>query len=127
MSNKFLRATVGMAALSRFHADERGSISFATVFAVLLLTMLLGMVINTGRQIDNKVKLQNAADASTYSGGVVLARGMNSLAFSNHMLCEVFAPHRFLPRGPRSPCGAARAGNPGRVGPDRSHAGRVRL
>ena len=65
-----------MAALSRFHADERGSISFATVFAVLLLTMLLGMAINTGRQIDNKVKLQNAADASTYSGGVVLARGM---------------------------------------------------
>ena len=94
MSSKLLRT-----ALSRFHADERGSISFATVFAVLLLTMLLGMVINTGRQIDNKVKLQNAADASTYSGGVVLARGMNSLAFSNHMLCEVFALTAFFREG----------------------------
>jgi hypothetical protein len=78
------------------HRDERGSISFATVFALLLLTMLLGMVINTGRQIDSKVKLQNAADASTYSGGVVLARGMNSLAYSNHLLCEVMALTAFF-------------------------------
>lgn len=78
------------------HRDQRGSISFATVFALLLLTMLLGMVINTGRQIDSKVKLQNAADASTYSGGVVLARGMNSLAYSNHLLCEVMALTAFF-------------------------------
>jgi hypothetical protein len=77
--------------LNRLHGDESGSISIATLFALLLLTMLLGMVINVGRQVDNKVKLQNAADAATYSGGVVLARGMNSLAFTNHMLCEVFA------------------------------------
>ena len=80
-------------------ADERGSISFATVFALLLLTMLLGMVINTGRQIDSKVKLQNAADAATYSSGVVLARGMNTLAYSNHLLCEVMAMTAFLREG----------------------------
>jgi len=82
--------------LQRLHADESGSISLATVFALLLLTMLLGMVINTGRQVDNKIKLQNAADAATYSGGVVLARGMNSLAFTNHMLTEVFALTAFM-------------------------------
>jgi Putative Flp pilus-assembly TadE/G-like len=81
------------------HADERGSISFATVFALLLLTMLLGMVINTGRQIDSKIKLQDAADASTYSGGIVIARGMNSLAYSNHLLCEVMAMTAFLREG----------------------------
>ena len=81
------------------HRDERGSISFATVFALLLLTMLLGMVINTGRQIDSKLKLQNAADASTYSGGIVLARGMNSLAFSNHLLCETMALTAFFREG----------------------------
>src|SRR5438067_1692959 len=73
------------------HRDERGSISLATVFALLLLTFLLGMVLNVGRQVDSKVKMQNAADAATYSGGVVLARGMNSLAFSNHLMCEMFA------------------------------------
>ena len=85
--------------LKRLHRDQRGSISFATVFALLLLTMLLGMVINTGRQIDSKVKLQNAADASTYSGGVVVARGMNSLSFSNHMICEVLALTAFFREG----------------------------
>jgi putative Flp pilus-assembly TadE/G-like protein len=82
--------------LHPLHVDERGSISLATVFALLLLTMLLGMVINVGRQVDNKIKLQNAADASTYSGGVVLARGMNTLAYTNHMLTEVFALTAFM-------------------------------
>ncbi len=70
---------------------RRGSISIATVFALLLLAFLLGMVLNVARQVDNKIKQQNAADAATYSGGIVLARGMNSIAFSNHLLCEVFA------------------------------------
>ena len=82
--------------IADLHRDERGSISLATVFALLLLTILLGMVINTGRQVDNKVKLQNAADASTYSGGVVLARGMNTVAFTNHMLAETFALTAFM-------------------------------
>src|SRR6187200_1023497 len=71
--------------------QRRGTISLATVFALLLLAFLLGMVLNVARQVDNKIKLQNAADAATYSGGIVLARGMNSLAFTNHPLCETFA------------------------------------
>jgi hypothetical protein len=78
----------GLRALAR---NERGSISLATVFALLLLVMLLGMVINVGKQVDSKVKMQNAADAATYSGGIVIARGMNSLAFTNHMLSETMA------------------------------------
>src|SRR5262249_12417399 len=77
--------------LSRLHCDESGSISVATVFALLFLTMVGERVIKGEGQVDNKVKLQPAADASTYSGGVVLARSMNTLAFTNHMLCEVFA------------------------------------
>ena len=60
------------------------------------LAMLLGMVINVGRQVDGKVKMQNAADAATYSGGVVLARGMNTLAFTNHLLCDIFATTAIL-------------------------------
>ena len=58
------------AALPRFvlrvHRDQRGSISIASVFALLLLVFLLGMVMNSGRQVDQKVKMQNAAGASTY-------------------------------------------------------------
>jgi hypothetical protein len=80
----------------RLHRDERGTISIISVFAVMLLTMLLGMIINVGRQIDGKIKMQNAADASAYSGGVVLARGMNTLAFTNHLLSDVFAMTAFM-------------------------------
>jgi hypothetical protein len=78
------------------HRDERGSLSLISVFSVLLLTILLGMVINTGRQVDSKVRLQNAADAVTHSSGVVLARSMNSLAFSNHLLCDIMGLTAFL-------------------------------
>ena len=81
---------------SFLHRDEVGSISIVSVFTLILLTILLGMVINVGRQVDNKIKLQGAADASTYSGGVVLARGMNTLAFSNHMISDVFALTAFM-------------------------------
>lgn len=82
--------------LLRLHRNEHGTISIVSVFAVLLLTMLLGMVMNVGRQVDGKIKMQNAADAATYSGGVVLARGMNTLAFSNHLLCDVLALTAFM-------------------------------
>jgi hypothetical protein len=57
----------------------------------MFLAMLLGMVMNVGKHIDGKIRMQNAADAAAYSGGVVLARGMNTLAFTNHLLCDVFA------------------------------------
>ena len=82
--------------LPYLHHDERGSISVVSVFAVLFLAMLLGMVMNVGRQVDGKLRMQNAADAAAYSGGVVLARGMNTLAFTNHLLCDVFAVTAFL-------------------------------
>ena len=61
----------------RLHRDERGSISIVSVFTVMFLAMLLGMVMNVGRHVDGKIRMQNAADAAAYSGGVVLARGMN--------------------------------------------------
>ena len=81
----------GPASVRRLHGNQDGTISILSVFAVLVLTMLLGMVMNVGRQVDGKMRIQNAADAAAYSGGLVLARGMNSLAFTNHLLCEVFA------------------------------------
>ena len=77
--------------IRKLHCDERGSISIVSVFAVMFLTMLLGMVMNVGRHVDGKIRMQNAADSAAYSGGVVLARGMNTLAFTNNLLCDVFA------------------------------------
>ncbi len=54
--------------LRRIHHDQDGSISIISVFAMMILAMLLGMVVNVGLQADSKVKMQNAADAATYSG-----------------------------------------------------------
>ena len=42
----------------RVNADEEGAISLLTVFAVLVLTMLLGMVMNVGRHVDSKIRMQ---------------------------------------------------------------------
>lgn len=80
----------------RLHRDESGSISIVSVFALILLTMLLGLVMNSGRQVDQKVKMQNAADAATYAGGTVIVRNMNTISFTNHLLCDVFALTAFM-------------------------------
>jgi hypothetical protein len=81
---------------ARLHFDQRGSISISAVFAVLLLAFLLGMVMNSSLQVDQKVKMQNAADAVTCSGAGVIGRSMNTLAFTNHLLCDVFALTAFM-------------------------------
>ncbi len=80
-----------VAPLRALHRDQKGTISILSVFAVLVLTMLLGMVMNVGRQFDGKIRMQNAADSAAYSGAAVIARGMNTLAFTNHLMCDVFA------------------------------------
>ena len=58
--------------ISRLHRDQQGTISIVSVFAVMFLAMLLGMVMNSGREVDGKIRMQNAADSAAYSGGVVL-------------------------------------------------------
>ncbi|MDA1016948.1 MAG: Tad domain-containing protein [Planctomycetota bacterium] len=83
----------------RLHHDQRGTISILTVFSLLMFTMLLVMITNVGRHLDDKVRMQNAADASAYSGGVVVSRGMNAIAFTNHLLTDVFAMTAYLREG----------------------------
>jgi hypothetical protein len=80
----------------RLHRDQRGTIGIVGVFTLLALVILLGMVMNTGQQVDQKIKMQNAADAASYAGGVTLARNMNSLALTNQLLSEVFALTAFM-------------------------------
>jgi len=78
------------------HRDQGGAISLMTVFAVVLLAFLLGMVMNVGRHVDHKVVMQNAADASAEAGAITIARGMNAITFTNHLLCDIFALTAFM-------------------------------
>jgi hypothetical protein len=78
------------------HRDQEGTISILSVFVMLVFTMLLMLLFNVAKQFDDKVRMQNAADAAAYSGGSVLARGLNVIAFSNHLEADVFAVTAFL-------------------------------
>lgn len=96
--NAFARRFAGRVSSTplRLHRDQRGTIGIVGVFTLLALVILLGMVMNTGQQVDQKIKMQNAADAATYAGGAVMSRNMNTLAFTNHLLSEVFALTAFM-------------------------------
>lgn len=83
----------------RLHRNERGILTLASVFALFLFTILLIMIVNVATHLDDKINRQNAADASAYSGGVVLARGMNTISYTNHLLMDVFAVTAFLREG----------------------------
>ncbi|MDP6468373.1 MAG: pilus assembly protein TadG-related protein [Pirellulaceae bacterium] len=97
---RVLRPMVAQRSLiARVHRDQEGSISIVSVFGLMLLVFLLGLVMNAGRQVDQKVKMQNAADSATYAGGVVVGRGMNTLAFTNHLMSDVFAITAFFREG----------------------------
>ncbi len=81
------------------HHDQRGAISVLSVFAIFMFTILLVLIVNVGRQIDDKLRMQNAADAAAYSGASVIARGLNAIAFSNHLECETFALVAYMREG----------------------------
>jgi len=85
--------------LGRLHGDQRGTISIVTLLMLLVFTMLLIMITNVGRHADDKLKMQHAADSAAMTGGVMLARGLNGLAHTNHLLCEVFAITAYLREG----------------------------
>ena len=85
--------------LGRLHGDQRGTISIVTLLMLLVFTMLLIMITNVGRHADDKLKMQHAADSAAMTGGVMFARGLNGLAHTNHLLCEVFAITAYLREG----------------------------
>jgi hypothetical protein len=76
--------------------NRTGSISITTIFFVMFFAMILAMVMNVGRHANRKIVMQNGSDAAAYSGGVVLARSMNTLVFTNHLLCDVFGVTAYL-------------------------------
>ena len=85
--------------LGQLHSDQRGTISIVSLLVLLVFTMLLIMITNVGRHADDKLKMQHAADSAAMTGGVMLARGLNGVAHTNHLLCEVFAITAYLREG----------------------------
>lgn len=73
------------------HRDEAGVISLLAVFILLGCTWLLLWLLNSAKQLDSKVRMQNAVDAAGQSGVSVLARGMNAVAFANQLEADLIA------------------------------------
>ena len=74
-----------------WHSSEDGMVSFVGMIAVLFFLVLIGLVGNVGLTVNQKIEIQNAADSTTYSSGVFVARGMNSVTASNHIIGELLA------------------------------------
>jgi hypothetical protein len=69
--------------LSRFHRDQRGQAIFIGVFYFLLLAALIFFVFNSGDKANNKIAMQNDADAAVVTGSGWYARGLNAIAMCN--------------------------------------------
>jgi hypothetical protein len=72
----------------RRHASRSGKISVVTTLGVLGLIILAGYVGNVGNSVAKKLETQNAADSVAFSSAQWMARGMNAVTATNHLLGE---------------------------------------
>jgi hypothetical protein len=75
----------------RFCRDEDGKVAIVSIFAVLAIGGMIGLVVNSGRAVREKVELQNAADAAAATTTLWMARSMNAVTTSNHLMGEATA------------------------------------
>ncbi|MEQ8789196.1 MAG: pilus assembly protein TadG-related protein [Pirellulaceae bacterium] len=76
---------------SRLHSDEGGKITLISTITLLFFLLLVCYVGNVGVAVKEKMELQNAADSAAYSSALWMARGMNAVTVTNHMLGEATA------------------------------------
>ena len=69
--------------------NRQGKVTLVTLIAILGLVVLAGFVGNAGHVVTTKVGTQNGADAITFSSAQWMARGMNAVTATNHLLGEV--------------------------------------
>ena len=69
--------------------SESGMLSWGAVFGVLVLIVSFAFVGNSFETVNKKVETQNTADAVAYSSSVWLARGMNAVTATNHIIGEL--------------------------------------
>ena len=77
--------------LDNVHRNEDGMVTWAFLVAILFLLCFSGLVYNAGNTVNRKLAVQNAADAVSYSSSLWVARGMNAMTASNHLIGELNA------------------------------------
>ena len=71
--------------------QRQGLITWGSLLSVMFLMMLAAYVSNVAIVVNQKIRTQNAADATAYSATVWIARGMNSTTATNHVIGEINA------------------------------------
>jgi TolA-binding protein len=86
-SNKFAARRT-----SRFPGSpdtRQGKFTLVVLIAILGMMVIIGFVGNAGYIVTEKMNTQNAADAIAFSSAQWMARGMNSVTATNHLLGEI--------------------------------------
>lgn len=78
-------------AVDDFHRAEDGKLTLVATIMMLAMIVLIGLIGNAGHAVNQKIEAQNAADAAAFSSALWMARGMNALTSTNHMLGEATA------------------------------------
>ena len=78
-------------------SNQRGQSIFLALGLALVLSVTLFLVFNSGRAVNEKINLVNAADAAAYSGAQIAARQLNFMAYTNRAMIanEVAIGHMF--------------------------------
>lgn len=86
---RYLHKVVGNCRQLR-HRDE-GMMSISNAILLMGSALLLVANFNMAMVTNRKVEVQNAADAVAQAGGIVMARGMNSITATNHVMGEMLS------------------------------------
>lgn len=65
---------------------QNGQALVLVMALVLIASVVLFMVFNSGRAVNEKINLVNAADAAAYSGAQIAARQLNFMAYTNRAM-----------------------------------------
>jgi len=82
--------------LKKIHNDNSGQvlIYFLIIFSVLIC--FLALTVNVGNRIENKISMQNAADAFAIEGAMWFARSLNMISILNVSMAETLANIIFI-------------------------------
>jgi hypothetical protein len=72
-------------------APRHGKLSLVMLVVILGMAVIIGYLGNVGYVTTEKMNTQNAADAIAFSSAQWMARGMNAVTATNHMLGEATA------------------------------------
>lgn len=75
----------------RLHGDERGQLIPLFMLGIMTLVFLVTMIINTGRQMNDKTLVQNGADAVVITHANWVARSLNVISMNNAGITQAFS------------------------------------